>query len=276
MGSDSAAAWVYWGVFAALVAAGLGFPIPEELPIVTAGALVGHAADDPLPPADPVGLLAASPTATPPAQLPWGSLARLRHVGTRIPLRWWIMLPVCILGVVISDGLLYTIGRLGGRRLLERKWVRRLLPPAKRRRIEDNFRRYGVWVLLFARFLPAIRSPIFVTAGIMRLPLGRFLLADGIYALPGVSLLFFLAFWFGDQFRDLVEHTEQRVRSLAILLALVVVAGLLLYRFLRRPVATGDPAELPLIGDQVAATLEQSRVPLAEPAAGEKVSVSDP
>ena len=41
-------------------------------------------------------------------------------------------------------------------------------------------------------------------AGIMKLPLPKFILADGIYAIPGVSLLFFLAWWFGDQFRDLL------------------------------------------------------------------------
>ena len=42
-------------------------------------------------------------------------------------------------------------------------------------------------ILLFARILPGIRSPIFLTAGIMKLSWQRFLLADGIYAVPGVS-----------------------------------------------------------------------------------------
>ena len=32
--------------------------------------------------------------------------------------RWWLFLPVCILGVVIGDGLLYGLGRLFGPRLL--------------------------------------------------------------------------------------------------------------------------------------------------------------
>ncbi|HJZ54042.1 MAG TPA: hypothetical protein VKE74_03760, partial [Gemmataceae bacterium] len=82
------------GVFLALIAAGFGFPIPEELPVITAGILVGH--ED-------------------------------------TTLRWWIMLPVCIAGVVIGDGILYGIGRLWGTRLLEREWVKRnLLPPEKR------------------------------------------------------------------------------------------------------------------------------------------------
>ena len=219
------AALYYLGVFAALVAAGVGFPMPEEIPIVTAGALAGHAAQEP-----------------------------------NSALRWWILLPVCILGVVISDGLLYLIGRVFGMSVLKFPFVARLLPPERLQRIQRNFRRYGVLILLFARFLPGIRSPIFLTAGIMRLSWRRFLLADGLYAIPGVSLLFFLAYWFTDQFRDLVERAEEdisRVRPLLVLLAILAVGVYFLVQFLRHPVHTGDPQELPLIGEEMAATLEE-------------------
>jgi membrane protein DedA with SNARE-associated domain len=216
--------WDYWPIlttFTLLVAAGLGFPMPEELPVVWAGVWVGQ-----------------NPELQPLSWLAW---------------------PICILGVVISDGLLYGMGRRYGTRLLEYRWIGRLLPPEKRLRIEENFHKYGVKILLFARILPGIRSPIFITAGMMKLPLKRFLLADGIYAIPGVSLLFFLAFWFGNQFKDLVETIEgdvKIVRPIIIMVAIVAVAGYFCYHFLRKPVPTGDPKELPLIGQKVAATIE--------------------
>src|SRR5262249_13038152 len=171
----------------------------------------------------------------------------------------------CILGVVISDGLLYGVGRFWGPRLFETRWMKRLVPPEKRGRIEENFHRYGVMVLLFARFLPTIRSPVFITAGIMRLALARFLLADGLYAIPGVSLLFFLAFWFGDQFRDLIYSAAGRVqaaRPILILLGLAAIALYLLFHFLRHPVATGDPREeVPVIGEQLATKMAPSLEP---------------
>jgi membrane protein DedA with SNARE-associated domain len=253
--------YVYLGIFVALVAAGLGFPIPEEIPVVTAGALVGHAAEPPQLPAEYPAVLAVAPQAPFPANVPWAALilANQHEESKPIPLRWWLMLPLCILGVVLSDGLLYGIGRFSGPRLLEKPGMVRLLPPPRRRQIEDNFHKYGVFVLLFARFLPAIRSPIFIMAGIMRLPFTRFLLADGLYAIPGVSLLFFLAFWFGDQFREIIVRAEGRVeklKPLLVLLGITAVASWLLYHFLRKPVATGNPAELPLIGDKVAAQIE--------------------
>jgi membrane protein DedA with SNARE-associated domain len=215
--SASSLIWASAITFASLIAAGVGFPIPEELPILFAGGWAGHNSD----------------------------------LG---PIRF-LILPVCILGVVISDGLLYGVGRYFGPKILEWRGVKRLLPPQKRERIESNFHQYGVLTLLFARFLPAIRSPIFITAGIMRLSFAKFVFADGIYAIPGVSLLFFLSFWFGDHFRDLVLEKVAVIRPLLVLLAIAVVAGLLLYHFLRRPVAIGDPEELPLLGSRVAAKI---------------------
>lgn len=239
---EQAALYAYLGTFLSLVAAGVGFPIPEELPIVIAGAMVGHDAENGL------------------------------H------LHWWIMLPICILGVVISDGLLYGMGRFWGPRLLEKRFMRRLLPPDKRARIENNFQTYGVLVLLFARFLPAIRSPIFIMAGVTRVSFTRFLCADGIYAIPGVTMLFTLAYWFGDQFRDLVVRAEgkvEKLRPILILLLLTGCAAYLLYHFFRHPVATGDPdVEMPLVGPQIA-KLSHSEMH-APPVAGNPAAIGQP
>jgi membrane protein DedA with SNARE-associated domain len=270
--------YVYLAIFIALLAAGVGFPIPEELPVVTAGALVGHAAEPAVPPAEAMAILAVAPDAAFPVTVPWAALP-VAHDATAsvpLPLRWWIMLPVCILGVVVSDGLLYGMGRFWGPRLLEKRWMTRLVPPPKRRRIEGNFQKYGVVVLLFARFLPAIRSPIFIMAGIMRVPFARFLLADGLYAIPGVSLLFSLAFWFGDQFRELIVRAEgkvERLRGLLILLAITAFASYLVYHFLRRPVATGDPADLPLVGEKIPTPIETSPPQGVTPVDARRVTV---
>jgi membrane protein DedA with SNARE-associated domain len=258
---DSTALWVTLGIFASLVAAGLGFPIPEEIPIVTAGVLAGHAAEQPALDPGLVGVVAADPSATFPCQIPWGQLAWASSYAPplRSPLRWWFLLPVCILGVVISDALLYGAGRFWGLSVLKFPWMRRLVPLERFERIQHNFQHYGILILLFARLLPGIRSPIFLTAGIMRLPLRRFLLGDLIYAIPGVSLLFSLAFWFTDSFLHLVYRVKDevdKVRPILIIFIVAVVAVYLVFHVLRRPVPTGDPQELPLIGGQVAAQID--------------------
>jgi membrane protein DedA with SNARE-associated domain len=249
--------YTYLGVFAALVAAGLGFPIPEEIPIVTAGALAGQYAAAPPEWPQVVALVAVNPTLGFPGGLPWGALNQeTLLVEQTIYLRWWLLLPICFLGVVLSDGLLYGLGRFFGPKLLERKMIQRIIPPDKRERIERNFHQYGIKILLFARLLPGIRAGIFITAGVMRLPYKSFLLADAIYAIPGVSLLFFLSFWFTNSFKDIVVAAEAKVVQFRAILILAAVLGIGIYfliHFFRKPVSTGDPKELPLIGQQVAA-----------------------
>ena len=210
----------FFGLF---VIAGLGAPIPEEVAIVGAGL--------------------------------WTATCDPNAYG----LYKWLMLPVCLIGVLIADGLLYGGGWFFGTRLFEKRWMARIVSPDKRKQIQDNFHRYGVSILVFGRLLPGIRAPLFLIAGTMRLSLTRFFLADGVGAILGNSLLFFLAFWFGDQFKDLIDRIRRDVeaaRPIVILLAIGAVAIYLLIHFLRRPVTTGDPEEIPLIGSQMASAIE--------------------
>ena len=110
--------WAYPAVFLALVAAGLGFPIPEEIPVVTGGALCAHAAShDPTPPPEWAAALAVPGAAGDPIlsaaiAADWAAREAIPH-KPKHPI-WYLMLPVCILGVVTCDAFLYTIGRWGG------------------------------------------------------------------------------------------------------------------------------------------------------------------
>jgi membrane protein DedA with SNARE-associated domain len=165
--------------------------------------------------------------------------------------RWWVLLPVCILGVLISDVVLYAIGHRYGTRILDHPWVARFVRPETRRRIEQNFQQYGISILILGRLVPGIRAPLFLTAGATRLPLNQFVLADAIGAVFGNSLFFFLAFFLGNQFVNLVKRVDD-LGPLLLFAALVAVAAVLAYQFLRHPVSTGDPKEVPLIGSQVA------------------------
>lgn len=212
------------------------------------------------------GLLSINPQAGFPGGLPWATLGGAGPaVGPRIippddtlHVRWWIMLPVCIAGVILSDMILYSLGWWGGDRLMKSRWMSRVLPPQRRRRTEENFHRYGVSILVFGRLVPGIRAPLFLTAGSMRLALPRFLLADGLGAVVGNSFFFYLGYWLGDSVKTLIEHAEERLKPILILVVIGSVAAYLLWHFLRHPVSTGDPSEVPLIGSQVASHMEQA------------------
>jgi membrane protein DedA with SNARE-associated domain len=279
---DRAAIWIYGTVFFSILATGLGAPFPEELPIVASGVTCGH---NRAPRDDSIlqvsALLAVNPLLPFPANVPWEAVYEVRSIIPPEPvpavrIRWYIMLPICVLGVVIGDGFLYAIGRIWGTRLVATRWMKRVLPEEKKVKIEENFHRYGVWVLLFARLLPTIRAPIYIMAGVTRVPFSLFVLADGLYAIPGVSLLFFLGYWLGDQFKDLVEAAEGKVaasRPIIVLIGLAALTAYLIHHFFRHPVATGDPRlEVPVIGDKVAQRQEQHEsADQASPTSGENV-----
>jgi membrane protein DedA with SNARE-associated domain len=212
----SADFWQYLGVFGALLAAGFGAPIPEEIPIATGGVMVGREWSDP-------------------------------DTG----MHWWIMLPLCILGVVVCDTFLYWVGRWWGPWLMGRQWVqRRVMSPDRFEKIKHNFHEYGIRILLIARLLPGIRTPVFLSAGMVHLPFRKFLLADALYAVPGVNLIFWLAWALTDKFMALLIKVEG-YRDLAIIAILSFVAGFITATFVRRPVTTGSPEEIPVFGKSI-------------------------
>jgi membrane protein DedA with SNARE-associated domain len=206
-----------------LMSAAFGNPIPEELIIISAGIRTAHMDD----------------------HGPWR----------------WLMLPVCVVAALVTDVMLYGIGRAFGEVIKRTPFLSRLTPPDKQEHIRENLHRYGVVIFVIGRLIPGIRSTLFLTAGSIRLPLWKFCLADGIGALIGIPLFFFLGYTLGEQFRDLIENLENRItpyRTIILIVLLSAVGAYLLYRYLRQPIPTGDPEEVPLIGHQIATHLPAS------------------
>ncbi|MGL6074317.1 MAG: DedA family protein [Fimbriiglobus sp.] len=260
----------YGGVASALILSGFGAPIPEEVPIVTAGAMVGHDAQ-----LSNVDLLYGSVMGGYGTQL-----APPRSADTR----WWIMLPVCIIAVVIGDSVLFIIGRIWGARLIRSAWVQRnILPLDKQQKIEANFHKNGIMILLGARLTPGIRTPVFIMAGVLRMPIQRFLLADALYAIPGVNLFFWLAYWFTDQFQEAITRVE-RHRPMVIMAVLAGILGIALYKFLAsRKLSTGDVSEIPayakpvgVVTHAIEQTIEKSVVKTLETTAAVVDKVTHP
>ena len=230
---------IYW--FGFLLSAGFFNPVPEEIMMVLAGIRVSS----------------------------------LQEYG----LFRWLLLPVCMVGGVVADVVLYTLGRLFGARLFATRLLMRVAPPEKRERIRANFDRYGIAIFVVGRLVPGIRTTLFLTAGSMRLSLVRFIIADGLGAIVGASLFFMLGFGLGASFKDIIEEWEMKImayKSMIVLAVLVLVGGYLLYNFLRDPIPTGDPKEVPLIGSQIAAAIpDQHVVEEAVPASAAPMATSE-
>ena len=147
--------------------------------------------------------------------------------------RWWIALPVCLLGALSGDVVLYWVGHHWGERILEWAPVRRVLSDVREEALRASYRQHGVKILFTARHVMGLRAAAFLTAGIAGVRFGRFLAADAAAAALGVPISFGLAYLFADRIERVladVHHVEHWV----VLLLVTALAGWLGARAWRR------------------------------------------
>lgn len=135
------------------------------------------------------------------------------------------MVGICMLGVLIGDGTMFMLGRVFGERILRFPLLRRLLPPHRFAHVQEKFARYGNWVLFVARFLPGLRSPIFVTAGLSRrISIWRFLVMDGLAACVSVPAWVYLGYLGAYNREWLLKWVDRGQAGLLALTGLLLVA----------------------------------------------------
>ncbi|MBI2603578.1 MAG: DedA family protein [Deltaproteobacteria bacterium] len=117
---------------------------------------------------------------------------------------------VTMAGVLIGDGIIYMIGRKVGPHIKETKFFRFIMTEKRDERITYWFSRYHEKVIFFARFMPGLRMPLFLTAGIYRVPAWKFFALDGSAAIISVPLWIWVGYIFGEN----LEILEQKIRKL--------------------------------------------------------------
>jgi membrane protein DedA with SNARE-associated domain len=92
----------------------------------------------------------------------------------------WLAVLAATLGSVAGAMILYALGRYGGRKLVLRYGRFLRVDAESLDRADEWFRRYGDWVVLFARVVPFARSIVSIPAGTMEMPLPRFVVLTTI------------------------------------------------------------------------------------------------
>jgi len=133
----------------------------------------------------------------------------------------------CFAGIVIGDLGLYLIGRYAGRRALRYPPLRWMIKLEDIDRSAHWFHERGAMIILGSRFVPGSRLAVFFSAGILRVPLGKFLVYFVIAAAAWTPLLVGLSYFLGEQFLDFFEQYERF--AIFGLLALIVFIFLLVH-----------------------------------------------
>ena len=192
----------YLGIIFVLILTGSGLPLPEEVPIIAAGILAAHGQLNP-----------------------------------------WLALGACLIGAILGDCVMYWIGHHFGRRVLrEQHWWTRFVKPGREAQIEAMLQRHGLKVFFLARFLVGIRAPVYLSAGILRVPFRRFLLIDIFCATAVIGLFFGLSYFYGPTITHLIRDVEY-VLTGVVLLALIGAGIYFWRRHRRRPGKHVRPSE---------------------------------
>jgi membrane protein DedA with SNARE-associated domain len=190
----------YLGIVVFLALTGIGLPIPEEVPIVAAGV---------------------------------ASRAQALH--------WYYALPACLVGALLGDSLMYAIGRFFGAKVLkEHPWWSGFLTPEREQTIEALINKHGIKAFFVARFLVGLRSPFYLTAGILRVKYRWFLFADFVCASVVIGGFFGLAYLFGDRITGLIQSIERSFTVVAVLVSLVALAVVAFFSFRKRRIRMLD------------------------------------
>jgi membrane protein DedA with SNARE-associated domain len=147
-------------------------------------------------------------------------------------IRWWLGLPICVVGVLSGDVVLYWVGHHWGNHVLNWGPVRRVLTPERARALAERYHRHGVKLVFAARHVTGLRAPAFLMAGTVRIPFWKFLAVDAGAALIGVPAGFGLAYFLTDHLAQImvgIHRIERRLAVIAVLIG-VIVAGIVIRR----------------------------------------------
>lgn len=152
------------------------------------------------------------------------------------------MFALAMFGVLLGDCAIFLLGYRYGARILQWRFVARILTPARYAKVQEKFHRYGNRVLFIARFLPGMRTTIYLTAGMThRVSFLRFLLLDGSAALISVPFWVYLGFVGADNHQWLLTWMHRGQASLWVLLGILLLVLLVSWwRHRRRARCTLD------------------------------------
>ena len=177
----------YVGIAFVLFLAGLGVPIPEDIPLILGGVLSST-----------------------------GSM------------NVYIHFVVSMVFILIGDVCLYKIGgRLANNQMDSTSRFAKILTPERQEKVQAAFDKYGSWAVFFGRFVAGIRGAVYLTAGMTRFPLGRFIILDFLAALISVPVWIALGYWAGDQWEKYVDEIKEYQMyifgGIACLIILIIV-----------------------------------------------------
>lgn len=185
----------YIAVFLVLIACGFGLPLPEDITLIAGGVICALSEDE-----------------------------------STVVLNFKIMIVVALCGVLLGDSVMFFLGRVLGNRVHRLPILKKIITPAVYAQIQEKVHKYGIKILFIARFLPGLRAPIYLTAGIShKVSYLRFIIMDGIAAIISVPLLIYLGYFFAQDISNVIKWVKKS-ETFLLLAVMIVIFAFILYK----------------------------------------------
>jgi len=163
---------------------------------------------------------------------------------------------LAVIGAMTSDSLWYALGRRRGIRVLKLLCRISLEPDSCVRNTQGVFARYGARSLLGAKFVPGLGAAAAPLAGVVRMPLGKFLLCDALGALLWSSTYLAAGYVFSNQLEALAMQGG-RVGATFLALVAAACAAFLAWKFARRRRFLGELRQARITPEELREKMDQ-------------------
>jgi membrane protein DedA with SNARE-associated domain len=202
---------VYLMVFAMMMASGFGFPLPEEVTIMSVGF---------------IAFMGAHPELFPPP-----------FQGAPV-VNAYEAAAFTTFAVLFADTFVFFLGRIFGRRIIKWSFFKQIFNDKVNERIQKFTKKYGTYATFIFRFTPGIRFPAHIFLGMSNMPLWKFVTVDGVAALISVPTQVLLIYFYGQDILSLIY----RFKIVLAILALFILGFLALKKIYSLLMLAGDKA----------------------------------
>lgn len=141
---------------------------------------------------------------------------------------------LCFTGVVIGDCIMYAEGRFFGPGIQKIRPIKYILTPKRFALLQKCYRRYGIGMILFARFVPVSRGPVYIFCGMTRrISFSKFLIVNSAATLVYTAMWILIGASVGYNI-DLITNAFEGFKTILIVISALVLTAAVLWLLLRK------------------------------------------
>jgi membrane protein DedA with SNARE-associated domain len=151
----------------------------------------------------------------------------------------WIMFVLTMCAVLVGDLVMYGLGHHFGEAIFRMAFFRRIFTPARQGKIHNLYKGHGKKTIFIVRFVPGLRSGVYVLAGASRMGVIRFFMADFLAAIISVPIFVSLGYFLAPHIEEVAKISSRAKIGLLLLIGLVSL-GIFCYVKVMKKLITPD------------------------------------